>query len=118
MPGPGTAARSADHAFGATIRDALDMLASKGYRGSLRVAGARSVQCLQCRRTHDPADVPLHELVRVEGVSDPADEDAVVGLVCPACSARGSVVIAYGPNATPEEAAVLVRLQDRRENGA
>jgi hypothetical protein len=102
-------------AFGATIQDALDMLEKNGFRGSFRVAGPRALECLQCHKTSDPIDVPLMELVRVEGVSDPADEQLIAGLVCPACSTQGALLLAFGSIASAAEGEVLNRLEDRRE---
>jgi hypothetical protein len=48
---------------------------------------------------------------RLEGVSDPADMVIVVALRCPVCDVPGTLVLHYGPDASPEEADVLAALQ-------
>lgn len=110
----GDGSRSAYLSFGTTVIEALRGLEREGFVGSFRVSGPEQVQCLSCRDASDAIDVHLERLVRVEGVSDPADEEAVMGLVCPLCKARGTLILAYGSDASAEEAGVLVRLQDER----
>ncbi len=56
----------------------------------------------------------MHALRRTEGASDPADMLAVVALCCPACDTRGTAVLNYGPEATVDDAEVLVGLEDER----
>jgi hypothetical protein len=47
---------------------------------------------------------------RLEGVSDPADMVMVVALRCPVCDVAGTLVLHYGPEASPEESDVLAAL--------
>ena len=56
------------------------------------------------------AEIPVLDLRRLEGASDPDDMLAVLALECPNCGLRGSLVLNYGPTATEEDAAVLLGL--------
>jgi hypothetical protein len=57
-------------------------------------------------------DMPVLELRRLEGASDPDDMLAVVAVECRNCGLRGSLVLNYGPTATEEDEAVLLGLGD------
>jgi hypothetical protein len=57
----------------------------------------------------------LNEILRIEGASDPDDEVAVVAMTCPSCGCKGTLVLKYGSEATPEESDVLRALEDRRD---
>jgi hypothetical protein len=61
-----------------------------------------------------PGAVELVSIRRLEGASDPADMLAVVALRCPACGAQGVLTLGYGPDTSPEEADVLLGLEDHR----
>jgi hypothetical protein len=67
--------------------------------------------CLACHQRSRADEVGVRALRRLEGASDPADMAAVVALECPHCGARGTVVLKYGPDATPEDAEVLRLLE-------
>jgi hypothetical protein len=54
-------------------------------------------------------------LARVEGASDPDDMAAVVAVTCPRCSARATLVVKYGPEASAADADVLLALPDAEE---
>ena len=47
---------------------------------------------------------------RLEGVSDPAEMVIVLAFSCPVCSAEGTLVLHYGPEASPEETDTLTAL--------
>jgi hypothetical protein len=76
------------------------------------LAGAL-VRCEPCGTELPAADLPTEGLQRLEGASDPADMAAVVTFRCPNCEAGDVLVLAYGPNASGEEADVLAALSDR-----
>ena len=46
----------------------------------------------------------------MEGASDPADMQLVVGATCPSCAATGVLSLHYGPTAGEDDADVLVSL--------
>jgi hypothetical protein len=70
------------------------------------------VECESCHRVTDAAELPVLELRRLEGASDPDDMLAVVAIECPNCHLRGSLVLNYGPTATEEDSSVLLHLGD------
>jgi hypothetical protein len=72
------------------------------------------VRCGTCHQDTAPTDLDLLELIRLEGVADPADEAAVLALQCRLCGARGTAVVRFGPEAEPQEDAVLQAIEDRR----
>lgn len=67
---------------------------------------------MTCGAESPAAEATVDALLRTEGASDPDDMAAVVGLTCPRCSARGTIVLAYGPAASAEDTDVLVALPD------
>ncbi|MFL6244002.1 MAG: hypothetical protein ACJ73V_13395, partial [Acidimicrobiia bacterium] len=71
------------------------------------------VECLTCHRLHGGETV-FRQLRRLEGASDPDDMLAVVGLACPHCSAQGTAVLGYGPEADAVDTEVLELLEDAR----
>ncbi len=103
-PGPGSDG-------GATIRDALDLFAERGYRAGLHVNEDGGLQCLACRQTALPRHFAVHDLYRIEGASDPDDEAIVAAVQCPGCKALGAAVFAYGPHASAEEMLALGDLE-------
>lgn len=95
---------------GTTLVEVIRRLEEDGYTAQMAAEPGGMIRCFTCR--HDsPADhVHLDALRRTEGASDPADMVAVAAVRCPNCGARGTVVLKYGPGATPEEAEVLALL--------
>jgi hypothetical protein len=61
-----------------------------------------------------PEKTKMSSLRRLEGESDPSDMMAIVALTCPACGARGTVVLGFGPMATQQDSDVLQSLRDHR----
>ena len=51
----------------------------------------------------------IEEIVRFEGASDPGDESILFALSCP-CGHAGLYSAPYGPDATPEDIAVVALL--------
>ena len=99
---------------GCMIAEALDHLEAAGYRGQLVARPGGMVLCLTCRRETPATDVPLAQLLRTEGVSDPDDEATIAALTCPRCGTAGTAVLTYGPEAPPDDAEVLRLLKDSR----
>jgi hypothetical protein len=62
-----------------------------------------------------PADeVTVRSMRRVEGVSDPADQNLIGALECPRCGARGTATFCHGATCPPEHGEVLRRLHQER----
>src|SRR4030095_13845393 len=97
-----------------TILDVLRDLQSLGFTGQFMPREGGQVECLTCHRLSPADDTVFRHLRRLEGASDPADMPAVVGLACPHCSARGTAVLGYGPEATSVDTEVLELLEDCR----
>ena len=97
-----------------TLVTLLAQLAEAGYTGDLFVTSDGRLRCGTCHQDMDPAGLQLDQLRRIEGASDPGDMAAVLGITCPHCGQRGTAVVRYGPEAEPEESAVLLALDDQR----
>ena len=92
----------------------LAIFEEEGFAGQFAVREAGALTCLSCRTDGQARDFAMSALRRTEGASDPADMAAVVGLTCPNCGNKGTVALQYGPEASPEEAEVLLALDDER----
>ena len=103
----------------ATVTEVLQSLAGKGYDTDFFLAG-NGVRCGGCGAVISASDLTIDEVYRFEGQSDPGDEMIVVALECEGCGRRGTLVSAYGPDTSPEEAEILLALRDGRpgERGA
>ena len=97
----------------ATVTEVLQSLAAEGYDADFFLDGNR-VRCGGCRAAISPADLTIDRVYRFEGESDPGDEMIVVALECRRCERMGTLVSAYGPGTSPEEAEVLLALRDGR----
>ena len=84
-----------------TVTEAVTLLAEEGYTTDL------GIQEGSLHAEHDAAHFTIEKVFRFEGDSDPGDEAIVLGVFCPDCDARGTVVSAYGHGADP---ALLARL--------
>ena len=94
-----------------TLLEALEQLRAKGFDRDMFITADAMVRCGSCH--HDMAPTELN-LVRLEGVSDPGEEAAVLALECTMCHARGTVVVRFGPEASPQDDAVLLAVSDQR----
>jgi hypothetical protein len=94
--------------------EVIDRLEAEGYTTQFAAREGGTIQCLTCRDSFAPDEAGTAELRRVEGASDPADMAAIGAVTCPRCDARGTLVLKFGPDATPEEDDALRALQDHR----
>ena len=97
-----------------TILDVLSELESLGFTGQFMPREGGQVECITCHRLSPADDTVFRHLRRLEGASDPDDMLAVVGLACPHCSAQGTAVLGYGPEASAVDTEVLELLEDAR----
>ncbi len=96
------------------LGEAVARFEAEGFTGQFGAREGGQVICFSCH-TESPAErVELVGLIRAEGASDPDDMVAIAALVCPHCGAKGTVVLKFGPEASPEEDDVLERLSDER----
>jgi hypothetical protein len=98
----------------ATLVTVLGTLAEAGYTADFFVTADALVRCGRCHRDVAPAEMRLEGLRRLEGASDPADMAAVLAVACTHCGAKGTAVVRYGPEAEPQDEAVLLAVDDRR----
>lgn len=96
-----------------TVTEAIERLRALGYGGDLSVVEGGMVRCTACGTEHQPAELTIEEVFRIEGMSDPDDEAVVFGLACGECGTRGVLVVPYGSGASIDEASVVTRLGRR-----
>lgn len=87
-------------------------LAAEGWAEQATPLDGGLVRCEACGEASPASELEVHALSRVEGASDPADMAAVVAVVCPRCSTKDTLVLAYGPSASAADADVLLALPD------
>jgi hypothetical protein len=119
---PASAGGRSNAARGAsTLSETLGELSGLGFDGEFSVAGDGGIsrpasidalRCHRCRAEFAASEGTVDRIERLEGVSDPDDMLAVVAMRCPRCGAAGTLVLNYGPESTPEQAAVLASLPD------
>jgi hypothetical protein len=96
-----------------TVLEAVQLLEREGYNTAIKVSADGSIQCGACGRTHQIASALVDRVYRFEGASDPDDEAIVLGVRCPHCGAKATLVSAFGPNAEPAVLQQLVMLDAR-----
>ncbi len=98
-----------------TLTEVLAAYAGSGFDSSFTVVEGAKLECHTCAQVFAAAEAPMASRRRLEGASDPADMLAVVALTCPHCGAQGTVVLGFGPTATPEDSDVLGAFRDARD---
>ena len=80
---------------------------SGGADGQFGVIEGAELRCFTCRETFSAVGLNADRVTRLEGASDPSDQAMVVPVTCPKCGISGSLVLNYGPGASPDEADVI-----------
>jgi hypothetical protein len=88
-----------------------------GFACSMTPLTGGTIRCGQCGSTPPAGDFAVASLRRTEGASDPGDMSAIAAVTCPNCSAKGTVVLRFGPEAGEADEDVLPAL-DRPEDSA
>lgn len=99
----------------------LDELRRQGYAADFVVRDGGRVCCPACDACVEPGDLAVDVFRRLEGASEPDEMSAILALTCPRCRTRGSLLVAYGPHASADEAELLRRVptpQDESTAGA
>ena len=91
-----------------TLLEVLYSYEHAGYLGDFSVDDEANVLCHTCQNRANPADIQALSLRRLEGASDPSDMLAIVALSCPVCDTKGLLLVNYGPEASAEQARVLI----------
>ncbi len=73
------------------------------------------VHCHACDAEEPAEQTPLVALHRFEGDSAPDTSTALAAIECAACGAWGTMLFAYGPETSAEDASVLAALLDGRD---
>lgn len=100
------------------MTDVLAAYADGGFDSSFTVEPEAQLLCHTCEQTFPAAEAPMSSLRRLEGASDPDDMLAVVAITCPHCGAQGTVVLGFGPAASPEDGDALAAFRDDRGGGS
>jgi hypothetical protein len=93
-----------------TVVEEIEALRARGYEADLSPTADGQLRCSACGQSHPPDRAAIESTARFEGESNPDDEAMVFGLRCRDCGVRGVLVVAYGPAASAEEAAVVTAL--------
>jgi hypothetical protein len=101
-----------------SLAEAVRRYEAHGFRAQLGTRPGGNVRCHACHRDSPARWVRLLVLHRLEGDSDPEDEIALAGVECPACGARGTMALSFGPSAPIEDKLVLSLLDDQRAPAA
>lgn len=89
-----------------TLTEAIQRLRADGYMADLSATEDGRLLCRSCGKNYDPLSLQIDDRVRFEGDSNPDDEAILLAVRCPD-GCKGLFSAAFGPSATPEEAAVL-----------
>ncbi|HUQ38741.1 MAG TPA: hypothetical protein VM030_01180 [Acidimicrobiales bacterium] len=98
---------------GTTLMDILSGYEADGYAGQAAAVEGGLVRCFSCHEDAEPTEVHVDALRRIEGASDPDDMAAIVAFGCPRCGTKATLVLKFGPDASPEECEVLGDLDER-----
>ncbi len=100
------AATGADTLVGLTAR-----AEELGYEATATVVTKGRLRCSSCDEEFPASEYGLDYEHRLEGASDPADMALLLAGSCPRCGARSTVVLGFGPNASEEDADVLLAVE-------
>ena len=92
------------------LDEIIATLSADGFACSMTALAGGDVRCGECGQASPANDFTVETLRRTEGASDPGDMSAVVALTCPRCSARGTAVLRFGPEAGEADEDVLAAL--------
>jgi hypothetical protein len=92
-----------------TLTEAIARLRAQGFLRDFSAVADGRLRCSECDAEFDPGALQIDEIVRFEGESDPGDESILFALSGP-CGHAGLYSTAYGPDAPPEDVAVVAAL--------
>lgn len=99
--------------YESTVADAIAHFTAHGYTGGFRAEGV-TLRDVVTGRTYRPERLRIDELRRFEGESDPGDSAVVFALSDSEGQARGTYVVAFGPEMDRLDAEAVRRLSDGR----
>jgi len=90
----------------------LDQLRAQGYDGDFVVREGPVVCCRSCETCVEPEELQIDVFRRLEGASEPDEMSAILAVTCSSCGSKGSLLVAYGMNASELDADLLTRIPD------
>ncbi|MCU1354578.1 MAG: hypothetical protein JWM05_3787 [Acidimicrobiales bacterium] len=93
-----------------TLMEVLQEMAAQGYTEDFHSTESGDLRCPRCGTSIPASETTIDAQRRLEGASDPADEQLVLAVRCAICGAKGTVVLGYGPNASDADIAVMAAL--------
>lgn len=100
-----------------TVTAELEELRRQGYDGDFVLREGPIACCRTCDHCVGPAALEVDVFRRLEGASEPDEMSAILALTCRECGSKGSIVIAFGPNASEREAELLQHLDTPQSEG-
>jgi hypothetical protein len=97
-----------------SLVEVLDAYAQAGFSADAYAAEGGMILCGSCQSRMSPDHIDVHSIRRLEGASDPSDNMAVLAIICPVCRAHSTMVLKFGPEATPDEVTIWRQTNDRR----
>ncbi len=95
--------------FMETLSQAVDRLTAGGYADDFR-AEPGGLRALGADVLYRPESLAVDEVVRFEGITDPADEAIVLALHCEKDGTKGTYAVAFGPGMGALDAEMVRRL--------
>ncbi len=99
-----------------TLMEILADYGSAGFSADAFATEEGTVICGVCGATTAAPNLEVHSIRRLEGESDPADMTGVLAVICPSCDARSTIVLRFGPEASPGEQRLWQESADRRDS--
>jgi hypothetical protein len=99
-----------------SLTEVLGAYSEAGFDGDAFAHEGGMILCGSCQSMLAPEHIDIHSIRRLEGESDPSDNVGVVALICPVCNAQATMVLKYGPEATPDEVTIWQQTNDRRSS--
>lgn len=89
-----------------TMTDAIARLTTEGFDDHFRVEEGKLV-ALEADRAFQPSELRIARELRFEGASNPSDEALLIALESESGDVRGTLCVAFGPEADEADARVL-----------
>jgi hypothetical protein len=97
-----------------SLTDVLSSYSQAGFNSDAFAQADGMILCGSCQSSLAPGHIDVHSIRRLEGTSDPADNVGVVAIICPVCQAKATMVLKYGPEASPDEVTIWQETNDCR----
>ena len=94
------------------LSESVDRRTAAGYEDSFR-AEPEGLRAVAAGVLHRPESLVVEEIVRFEGISDPADEAMVLALHCREDGIKGTYTVPFGPGIGALDAEMVRRLRNK-----